>query len=134
MYNNIMAAGLRDRPPMLATRRYAHYDMWIAIERLQLGEDLLHELESQLSDTTLGCATSLALVAAAQQYPEPYYQVPKSHKSYAPPLKQSSSTRSHVSTRHTGKEMSKPITPPFKSASEEDSNPEQAQRDKQMQK
>ncbi|GJS31087.1 hypothetical protein Tco_0491707 [Tanacetum coccineum] len=31
----------------------------------------------------------LALVAAAQQYPYPYYQAPKSHKSYAPPSKQS---------------------------------------------
>ncbi|GJT67659.1 hypothetical protein Tco_1019139 [Tanacetum coccineum] len=36
--------------------------------------------------------------------------------------------------RHTGKEISKPITPLFESASEEDSNLEQAQRDKEMQK
>nr|GEV80037.1 integrase, catalytic region, zinc finger, CCHC-type, peptidase aspartic, catalytic [Tanacetum cinerariifolium] len=32
------------------------------------------------------------------------------------------------------KEIAKPITPPFESASEEDSDPEQAQRDKDMQK
>ncbi|GJW59085.1 hypothetical protein Tco_0105816 [Tanacetum coccineum] len=76
----------------------------------------------------------LALVAAAQQYPESYYQAPKSHKSYAPPSKQSSSTRSHVSTRHKGKEIAKPITPLSEPASEEDSDPEQAQRDKEMQK
>ncbi|GKE57224.1 hypothetical protein Tco_1496409, partial [Tanacetum coccineum] len=37
-------------------------------------------------------ANPLALVATAQQYPDPYYQAPKSHKSYAPPSKQSSST------------------------------------------
>ncbi|GJR35680.1 hypothetical protein Tco_1211364 [Tanacetum coccineum] len=30
-------------------------------------------------------AKPLTLVAAAQQYPNPYYQAPKSHKSYAPP-------------------------------------------------
>ncbi|GJV53237.1 hypothetical protein Tco_1448978 [Tanacetum coccineum] len=36
--------------------------------------------------------------------------------------------------RHKGKEISKPITPPFESASEEDNNLEQAQRDKEMQK
>ncbi|GKA62121.1 hypothetical protein Tco_0761640 [Tanacetum coccineum] len=32
-------------------------------------------------------ANPLALVAAAQQYPDPYYQAPKSHKSYAPQSK-----------------------------------------------
>ncbi|GKB83992.1 hypothetical protein Tco_0950887, partial [Tanacetum coccineum] len=76
----------------------------------------------------------LALVAATQQHPDPYYQAPKSHKSYAPPSKQSSSTRSHASTKNKGKEIAKPITAPFESASEEDSDPEQAQRDKAMQK
>ncbi|GJZ07710.1 hypothetical protein Tco_0541503 [Tanacetum coccineum] len=77
-------------------------------------------------------ANPLALVADAQQYPYPYYQPPKSHKSYAPPSKQSSSTRSHASTRYKGKEIAKPITPPSESTSEEDSDPEQAQRDKDM--
>nr|GEY28305.1 Gag-Pol polyprotein [Tanacetum cinerariifolium] len=59
---------------------------------------------------------------------------PKPHKSYAQPSKQSSSLRSHVSTKHKGKEIVKPITPLFESASEEDSDPKQAQRDKDMQK
>nr|GEY22168.1 putative reverse transcriptase domain-containing protein [Tanacetum cinerariifolium] len=36
--------------------------------------------------------------------------------------------------RYKGKEIAKPITPPSESASEEDSDPEQAQRDKDMQK
>nr|GEY71392.1 hypothetical protein [Tanacetum cinerariifolium] len=36
--------------------------------------------------------------------------------------------------RHKDKEIAKPITPPSKTASEEDSDPEQAQRDKDMQK
>ncbi|GKD33954.1 retrovirus-related pol polyprotein from transposon TNT 1-94, partial [Tanacetum coccineum] len=58
----------------------------------------------------------------------------KSHKSYAPPSKQSSSTRSHASTKYKGKKIAKPITPPSESASEEDSDPKQAQRDKDMQK
>ncbi|GJU01719.1 integrase, catalytic region, zinc finger, CCHC-type containing protein [Tanacetum coccineum] len=43
-------------------------------------------------------------------------------------------TRSHATTRYKGKEIAKPITPPSESASEEDSDPEQAQRDKDMQK
>ncbi|GJX17254.1 hypothetical protein Tco_0218086 [Tanacetum coccineum] len=86
------------------------------------------------SDRIAKNANPLALVAAAQHYPNPYYQAPKYHKSYAPPSKQSSSTRSHASTKYKGKEIAKPIIPPSESASEEDSDPEQAQRDKDMQK
>ncbi|GJZ71846.1 hypothetical protein Tco_0635697 [Tanacetum coccineum] len=71
-------------------------------------------------------ANPLALVGAAQQYPDPYYQAPKSHKPYAPSSKQASSTRSNASTKFKGKEIAKPITPPFESASKEDSDPEQA--------
>ncbi|GJU07675.1 hypothetical protein Tco_1124105 [Tanacetum coccineum] len=79
-------------------------------------------------------ANLLPLVAAAQHYPDPYYQASKSHKSFAPPLIQSSSTRSHASTKYKGKEIAKPITPPSESASKEDNDPEQAQRNKDMQK
>ncbi|GJS95699.1 hypothetical protein Tco_0802667 [Tanacetum coccineum] len=257
MHNNIMAAGLRDRPPMLAPRRYAtipatddspavpertaietllnmspenkeHYQsekeaihllltgigdeiystvdacktahgMWIAIERLQqesmesyysrfykmmnemirnnltvatmqVNVQFLQQLQQEWSrfmtivkqnhdlDTVsyhklfdvlkqyqkkvneihveriAKNANLLALVAAAQQYPDPNYQAPKSHKSYAPPSKQASFTRSNAPTKHKGKEIAKPIEPPFESAFEEDSDPEQAQRDKDMQK
>ncbi|GJX51562.1 retrovirus-related pol polyprotein from transposon TNT 1-94 [Tanacetum coccineum] len=79
-------------------------------------------------------ANPLALVAAAQQYPDPYYQAPKSHNSFTPPSKQAFSTRSNASTKYKGKERSKPITPQSESTSEEDSDPEQSQRDKDMQK
>ncbi|GJV92544.1 hypothetical protein Tco_1540357 [Tanacetum coccineum] len=68
-------------------------------------------------------ANPLALVAAAQQYPDHYYQAPKSHKTYAPPSKQSSSPRSHASTKYKGKEIAKPISPPSESAYEEDNDP-----------
>ncbi|GJT76651.1 hypothetical protein Tco_1043376 [Tanacetum coccineum] len=79
-------------------------------------------------------ANPLALVATAQSYQDPYYQAPRSHKSYAPTSKASLPTRSYETTRNKGKEIAKPITPPSESASEEDSNPEQAQKDKEMQK
>ncbi|GKC13489.1 retrovirus-related pol polyprotein from transposon TNT 1-94 [Tanacetum coccineum] len=79
-------------------------------------------------------ANPLALVAAASPYPDLYYQAPKSHKPYASTLKQSSSTRSNAPTKFKGKEIAKPITSPFESASKEDSDPEQAQREKDMQK
>ncbi|GJR19259.1 hypothetical protein Tco_0967786 [Tanacetum coccineum] len=47
---------------------------------------------------------------------------------------QSKWSRSYATTKHKGKEIAKPITPPSESASEEDSDPEQAQKDKEMQK
>ncbi|GJR43091.1 retrovirus-related pol polyprotein from transposon TNT 1-94 [Tanacetum coccineum] len=79
-------------------------------------------------------ANPLALVAAAQQYPETYHQAPKSQRSYAPAPKQSFSTRSNASTRHKGKEIAKPVTSPSESDFDEDIVPEQAKKDKEMQK
>nr|GEZ31922.1 hypothetical protein [Tanacetum cinerariifolium] len=79
-------------------------------------------------------ANPLALVTAAQADQDPYYQTSKSHKSYAPSSKPSIPTRSHTTTRHKGKEIAKPITPPSETTYEEDNDPEQAQRDKDMQK
>nr|GEU86381.1 retrovirus-related Pol polyprotein from transposon TNT 1-94 [Tanacetum cinerariifolium] len=57
-------------------------------------------------------ANPLALVATAQADRDQYYQT----------------------SRHKGKEIAKPITPPSETASKEDNDPEQAQRDKDMQK
>nr|GEV27218.1 retrovirus-related Pol polyprotein from transposon TNT 1-94 [Tanacetum cinerariifolium] len=91
----------------------------------------VNELRTQRIDRN---ANPLALVATAQLNQDPYYQTPKPHKPYAPTSKASIPTRSHATTRNKGKEIAKPITPPSKSASEEDSDPEQAQRDKDMQK
>nr|GEY21759.1 hypothetical protein [Tanacetum cinerariifolium] len=68
-------------------------------------------------------ANPLALVATAQASQDPYYQSSRSHRSQAPSSKPSIPT-----------EIAKPITPPSETASEEDSDPEQAQRDKDMQK
>nr|GEW55636.1 reverse transcriptase domain-containing protein [Tanacetum cinerariifolium] len=79
-------------------------------------------------------ANLLALVSTAQANQDPYYQTSKSQKSYAPSSKPSISTRSHTTTRYKGKEIAKPITPQSELASKEDSDPEQAQTDKDMQK
>nr|GEW13084.1 hypothetical protein [Tanacetum cinerariifolium] len=79
-------------------------------------------------------ANPLALVAAAQANQEPYYQTSKTHRSYVSSSKPSIPTRSHTTTRHKGKEIAKPITPLSETTSEENNNPEQAQRDKDMEK
>ncbi|GJW36636.1 hypothetical protein Tco_0059556 [Tanacetum coccineum] len=109
------------------------HEMWEAIERLQqewsrfitifkqqhkLDEVSYHkffnilkqyqkEVNEIRADRIAKNANPLALVDTAQPYQDPYYQTSKSHK---------------------------PITPPFESASEEDSDPEQAHKDKEMQK
>nr|GEW11258.1 reverse transcriptase [Tanacetum cinerariifolium] len=79
-------------------------------------------------------ANPLALVATAQANQDPYYQTSKSYKSYTPSSKPSIPTKTYTTTRHKGKEIAKPITPPSETASEEDNDPEQTQRDKDMQK
>ncbi|GKC53852.1 hypothetical protein Tco_1076597 [Tanacetum coccineum] len=119
------------------------HEIWIAMERLQQVSyhklfDVLKKNQKEVNEICAERiaknANLLALVAAAQQYPDPYYQALKSHKSYAPPSKQASFTISYVSTKYKGKEIAKPITSPSKSASKEDSDAKQAQRDKDMQK
>nr|GFB78646.1 hypothetical protein [Tanacetum cinerariifolium] len=92
------------------------------------------ELNELCAERLARNANPLALVATAQANQDPYYQTSKYHKSYAPSSKPSIPTRSHTTTRHKGKRIAKPITTPSEIASEEDNDPEQAQRDKDMQK
>ncbi|GJY45023.1 retrovirus-related pol polyprotein from transposon TNT 1-94 [Tanacetum coccineum] len=157
MHNNIMAAGSKERPPMLGPGRYSQWrsrflcierdsknkepflsekeaifllltgigddiystvdacktanEMWIAIERLQQGESLnVQDVKTNLF-WEFGKFTS-----RDGESMESYYSRPS------------------ASTRHKGKEIAKPVTPQSESVSEEDSDPEQAQRDKEMQK
>ncbi|GJX83760.1 hypothetical protein Tco_0333241 [Tanacetum coccineum] len=214
MHNNIMAAGSRDRPPMLATGRYAqwrsrflryidtktngdslrkcilegpytpttviipavpatgyspkdpeqtivetvlnmspankaHYESKkeaIHLILTGIGDEIYSTIDAcktthEIWDKTIESITQvnellaeriaknanpLALVATTQPHQDPYYQTSKSHKSYEPTSKASLPTRSHATTRHKGKEIAKPITPLFESASDEDSDPEQA--------
>ncbi|GJW60413.1 hypothetical protein Tco_0109748 [Tanacetum coccineum] len=137
-------------------------EMWIAIERLQQAEslnkqdvktnlfwefdldtisyhklfDILKQYQNEFNDIRAEKiarnANPLALVAATQQYPYDHYQAPKPHKTYTQSSKQTTSTRSHATTRKKGKEIVKPITHPFESAYEEDNDEKQTHRDKQM--
>nr|GEY60323.1 hypothetical protein [Tanacetum cinerariifolium] len=193
IHNNIMAAGSRDRPPMLAAGRYpqrlqavkatddfpaipehttvetpmdrspenkAYFlaekeaihliltgigdkfystvdacqtaqEMWEAIKGYN--KQCQNEVNELRAERLARNANPLALVATTQADQDLYYQTSRSHKSYAPSSKPLIPTISHTSTRHKGKEIAKPITPPSETASEEDSDPKQAQRDKDMQ-
>nr|GEU91329.1 hypothetical protein [Tanacetum cinerariifolium] len=210
MHNNIMAAGSRDRPPMLETGRYPQWQSrflryidtrpngddlrkcilrgpykptTVLVQAVAATDDSLAILEHTTVETPMNMspennayfesekeailliltgigdeiyltvdacqiaqemweaikrlarnANPLALVATGQANQDLYYQTSKSYKSYAPSSKPSIPTRSHTTTRYKGKEIAKPIMPPSEIASEEDSDPEQAQRDKDMQK
>ncbi|GJV74168.1 hypothetical protein Tco_1494163 [Tanacetum coccineum] len=100
--------------------------------------DVLKQFQNEVNDIRserlARSANPLALLAAAQPYSDNYYQAPKPQRSNAPSYMQSSSTRPSASTRHKGKEIAKPVTPQSESVSEEDSDPEQARRDKDMAK
>nr|GFC54569.1 hypothetical protein [Tanacetum cinerariifolium] len=101
----------------------------LTVTTMQVNVQFLQQLQPEWSRN----ANPLALVATAQASQDPFYQSSRSHRSSAPSPKPSISSRSHTSTRHKGKEIAKPITPPSETASEEESDPEQAQRDKDMQ-
>ncbi|GJT11199.1 hypothetical protein Tco_0858241 [Tanacetum coccineum] len=113
------------------------HKMWIAIERLQqvsstTSTRMVKEVNEIHVERIAKNANPLALLLLLQLIKILYHALQVSK--YGITTKRSLSTRSHATTRHKGKKTTKPITPPSESASEEDSDPEQAQRDKDMQK
>ncbi|GJW62785.1 hypothetical protein Tco_0112120 [Tanacetum coccineum] len=96
--------------------------------------DILKQYQKEVNDIRAEriakSANPLALLAAAQPYSDNYYQAPKPQRMNTT----SSSTRPSSSTRNKGKEIAKPVTPQSESVSDEDSDSQQAQRDKDMQK
>nr|GEX09751.1 retrovirus-related Pol polyprotein from transposon TNT 1-94 [Tanacetum cinerariifolium] len=128
-------------------------EMWEAIERFvtivkqqhKLDEvsyhklfDILKQYQKEVNELRAKRlamnANPFALVATVQANQDLYYQTSKSQKSYAPTSKPSIPTRTHTTTKYKGKEIAKTITSPSETAFEEDNDPEQAQRDKDMQK
>nr|GEV97486.1 hypothetical protein [Tanacetum cinerariifolium] len=164
MHNNIMADGSRDRPSILTSGRYPQWrsrflryvdtrtngkalrkcilsgpykPTTVLVQAIDATDDspvYQNEVNELCAERLARNANPLTLVATAQADQDQYYQTSRSHRSSTPSLKPSILTRSYTSTIHKGKEIAKPITPPSKTASEEDIDPEQAQRDKDMQK
>ncbi|GJV09113.1 hypothetical protein Tco_1346769 [Tanacetum coccineum] len=130
------------------------HEMWIAIKKLQQGESLnkqdvktslfwefgrftskdgesiesyysiFYKMMNEMVRNQLEVGTMQVNVQFLQQL-QPEWN--------ANPLALVPAIQQYLDT-HKGKEIAKPITPPSESASEEDSDPEQAQRDKDMQK
>ncbi|GKA03518.1 hypothetical protein Tco_0676299 [Tanacetum coccineum] len=171
MHNNIMAAGSKERPPMLGPGRYSqwHSRFLRYLDTKSNGEYLRKcifdgpYMPTNVLIAAVEAAENILPVAAHEEVEtihnmtaenKLYFQAEKEaifliltgigdeiysthsylKRSNAPSYKQSSSTRTSASTRHKGKEIAKPVTPQSESVSEEDSDPEQARRDKDMQK
>nr|GEW31134.1 hypothetical protein [Tanacetum cinerariifolium] len=132
---HLILTGIGDKIYSIVNAFQTAQEMWEAIERLQQGESLnIQDVKTNLFWEFARNANPLALVATDQANQDPYYQTSRSYRSSAPSSKPTIPTRSHTPTRHKGKEIAKPITPPSGIASEEDSDPKQARRDKDMQK
>nr|GEV83182.1 hypothetical protein [Tanacetum cinerariifolium] len=162
MHNNITAVGSRDHPPMLATRSYAQWRSRFLqyIDTRPNGDALRkrilkgpYTLSTVIVPTVPVTENSPAVlehtIVETPQTMSPEY---KAHYESEKEVIHLILTRigdeiySTVDVcktaqeiwkaikRNKGKEIAKPITPPFESSSKEDSDPEQAQRDKDMQK
>ncbi|GJR96215.1 integrase, catalytic region, zinc finger, CCHC-type containing protein [Tanacetum coccineum] len=172
MHNNIMAAGSKDRPPMLGPGRYSQWRSRFLryIDTKPNGEGLR---KSILSGPYVPSTVLVQAVAATEGVPavqqhttiETVLNMTPENKEHFLSKKEaifllltgigdeiystvdacktanemwiaieSATTGPSASTRHKGKEIAKPVTPQSESVSEEDSDPKQAQRDKDMQK
>nr|GEV44732.1 hypothetical protein [Tanacetum cinerariifolium] len=117
MHNNIKAAGSKDRPLMLATGRYPQWRSRFLryIDTRPNGDALMKCI---LNGPYIPTTVVVQVVATTDDSPA----VPE-HTIVETPM-----------NIYKGKEIAKPITLPSELAFEEDSDPEQAQRDKDMQK
>ncbi|GJX45324.1 retrovirus-related pol polyprotein from transposon TNT 1-94 [Tanacetum coccineum] len=150
MHNNIMATGSRDRPPMLASGRYAQWkSRFMRYIDTRTNGDAMRKLVLQgpykLSTVIIPAQPaiddSLAVLERHITGESLNIQDVKTNlfwefgrfTSHDGESMESYYSRSHATTKYKGKEIAKPITPLSELASEEDSDPEQAKRDKGMQ-
>ncbi|GJZ77947.1 hypothetical protein Tco_0642619 [Tanacetum coccineum] len=115
MHNNIMAAGSRDRPPMLATGRYAQWrSRFLRYIDTRPNGDALRKCI--LTGPYIPTMVTTPAVPATED----------AHRNSS--QKQQSRQFLNNDPEEQSKEIAKPITPPSESASEEDSDPEQAHK------
>nr|GEV34847.1 hypothetical protein [Tanacetum cinerariifolium] len=119
MHNNIMAVGSRDRPSMLAPGRYPQWQSRFLryIDTRPNGDALRKCILSGPYKPTTVLVQAVAATDDSPAIPEHTTEMWEA-----------------IERLQQGKEIANPITPPSETASEEDSDPEQAKRDKDMQK
>ncbi|GKC72579.1 hypothetical protein Tco_1118462 [Tanacetum coccineum] len=132
-------AGSRIRPPILATLRYAQGDLgsyFPAVSFLPATENSPAVPEQTTVETVLNM--SPANKAHFESEKEAIHliltRIGDEIYSTVDACKTAQEMWEAIERLQQGKEIAKPITPPSESASEKDSDPEQAQKDKDMQK
>ncbi|GJV30543.1 hypothetical protein Tco_1386991 [Tanacetum coccineum] len=159
MHNDIMAAGSKERPPILAPGRYSQWQSCFLryvdtksnkkeLKKCTATEQAVPEhngpetygnttakkyayIDAEAKNNSYEIeiarnANPLALVDATQHYPDYHHQAPKPYHNQAPLSRQITSSKSHATTKNKGRVIVKPITPPSKLASEEESDEEHA--------
>nr|GFC16940.1 hypothetical protein [Tanacetum cinerariifolium] len=151
MHNNIMAAGSRDHPPMLAPGRYPQWRSRLLryVDTRPNGEALRKcILSGPYKPTTMFVTIvkqqhkldevsyhKLFDILKQYQYEVNELRAEKQARNANPlALVATAKASQDNTTKHQGKEIAKLITPPSETTSEEDSDPEQAQRERDMQK
>nr|GEW43986.1 hypothetical protein [Tanacetum cinerariifolium] len=126
MHNTIMAAGSRDYPPMLATRRIHSGDH---VQAVAATDDSSAIPEHTTVETPM--IMSPANKAHFESEKEAIHLILTGIGDEIYSTVDACQTAQEI---YKGKEIAKSITPPSESASEEDRDPERAQRDNDMQK
>ncbi|GJT89372.1 retrovirus-related pol polyprotein from transposon TNT 1-94 [Tanacetum coccineum] len=148
---HLLLTGIGDEIYSIVDACKTAHEMWIAIERLQEGESLnIQDVKTNLNNLTV--ATMQVNVQFLQQLqPEwsrfvkivkqqhdldtvSYHKLFDTLKQYQKEVNEIRAERIAKNANPLALVIAKPITPPSESASEEDSDPEQAQKDKEMQK
>nr|GEV31368.1 hypothetical protein [Tanacetum cinerariifolium] len=152
MHNNIMAAGSRDRPPMLATGRYAQWrSRFLRCINTRPNGDALRKciLQGPYTPTTLTIpvvpATNNAPAVPEQTTVETILNMSPENKAHFESKKEAIhllltgirdeiySTVDACKTTHEMQRDRQTNHTPSESGSDEDNDPEQAQKDKEMQ-
>nr|GEU73439.1 hypothetical protein [Tanacetum cinerariifolium] len=100
----------------------------LTVTMMQVNVQFLQQLQPQMVKISKECQVLLLKLIKTHSTKH------QGLTNHATSSKPSIPTRSHTTTKHKGKEIAKPITPPSETASKEDSDPEQPQRDKDMKK
>ncbi|GKD42606.1 hypothetical protein Tco_1267251, partial [Tanacetum coccineum] len=127
---HMILSGIRDEIYSTVDACKTAQEMWTTIKRLQQGESLNKQDVKTNQFWEFGKFTSRDGVSIESNYSRFYKMMNEMTTS----SRHTSSTSSYAPTRNKGKEVAKPRTPPSLSVSEEDSDLEQAQQDKDMQK
>nr|GFB30026.1 hypothetical protein [Tanacetum cinerariifolium] len=133
MHNNIMAAGSRDRPSMLTTGRYPQWRSRF-LRYIDTRPNVIPEHTTVETPMNMSPANKAHFEVEKEAIHLILTGIGDEIYSTVDACQTDKKIWEAIERLQQGKEIAKPITPPSESASEEDSNPEQAQRDKDMQK